>query len=137
MGRGKIAVIASDMGSQYDQGAQYLHRTLLNKAADALYTPLVRVEHTCGLLEIVPLEKDGRLMVQLVNGNGSHAAPNNITDDQLPPVLDITLSIATDTKPKRLVLQPEGRELEFSYCDGRAYVEIDRMNIHNIVEVVE
>ena len=137
MGRGKIAVIASDIGSQYDQGAQYLHRTLLNKAADALYTPLVRVEHACGLLEIVPLEKDRRLMVQLVNGNGNHAAPNNITDDQLPPVVDITLSIATDTKPKRLVLQPEGRELEFSYCDGRAYVEIDRVNIHNVVEVVE
>ena len=136
-GNGSITAIGFDIGSQYMSGAQYLHRTLMRTVADRLYTPLCRVEAALGLLEIVCLKKDGRLMIQLLNGNGNHADPTSVTEDFIPPVLDVSLSIALAAAPKRLILQPEGRELPFVYKNGRAYLNVDRINIHHVIEVVE
>lgn len=52
-------------------------------------------------------------------------------------MLDITLSIELDKKPQKLILQPENRELEFEYKGGRAYVEINRVDIHSIIEICD
>ena len=135
-GAGSITAIGFDLGSQYLNGTQYLHRSLIRLATEKLYDPLVRIEAVCGILEIVCLKKDGRLMIQLVNGGGNHANPTCATDDYIPPVLDIELSIALPEKPEKLILQPEGRILPFDYRNGRAHVKIDRLNIHSILEVV-
>ncbi len=136
-GRGSITVIGFDIGKQYLEGAQYLHRSLMRSATADLYDPLCRVEQALGHLEIVCLKKDGRLMIQLVNGNGQHASPNSVTEDFIPPVLDVRLSIALDKAPKQLLLQPEGRSLPFTLEGGRVFVDIDRIDIHSIIEVVE
>ncbi len=136
-GKGSITALGFDIGSQYDSGRQYLHRTLMKSIAHSLYVPMVKVEDALGILEIVCLEKNGRLMVQLINGNGHHADPSSITEDTIPPVLDIRLSIALDSKPSKLILQPEGRELDFEYSNGRAYVDIGRLDIHSVIEAVQ
>lgn len=135
-GEGRIAAIGFDLGSQYLSGAQYLHRALIRAAADRMYTPLVRVEQVCGRLEIVALRKDGRLMIQLVNAGGTHADSACATDDYIPPVLDVTLSVALDDAPKAIVLQPEGKELASTYRDGRATVSVPRVDIHSVVTFV-
>lgn len=137
MGKGTLAVIAADIGSQYAEYAQYLHRDMIKRVADALYTPLVKIERACGLLELTCLEKDGRLMIQLVNAGGQHANDTCASEDFLPPVMDITLSIANERQPKRLVLQPEGRELPFTTDGDRTVVTLDRVDIHSIIQVIE
>lgn len=136
-GSGSITAIGFDIGSQYLSGAQYMHRELMKQITDKLYEPIVRIESVCGRLEIVVLNKDGRKMIQLVNGGGNHADPICATDDYIPPVVDIKLSVSHNKKPKRFVLQPEGRELAFEWSDGRADLRIDRVDIHNVIEIVE
>jgi hypothetical protein len=89
----------------------------------------------CGRLELVALRVGDTLTLQLVNANGTHADNACATDDCIPPVLDVTLSVALDAEPKAIVLQPEGRELAFTYRDGRAYFEIPRVDIHSAVEI--
>jgi hypothetical protein len=134
-GLGSITLIGFDIGSQYLSGEQYLHRVLMKNITNELYSPIVRVENVCGRLEVVVLEVDGRLCIQLVNGNGTHANNSCATDDNIPPLLDIKLSIELKNEPKKLVLQPQGKELAFEYRDGRATVLIDRVDIHDIIEV--
>lgn len=136
-GKGKIAVIGSDVGYDYADETQYMHRTLMRSLTARLYTPKARIESVMGLLEIVCLEKNGHLMLQLVNGNGSHRNPTVSTYDCVPPVLDIELSIALDKAPGKLLLQPGNRELAFAYREGRAYVKVDRVDMHNVIEVIE
>lgn len=135
--KGKIAAVGADLGTEYSKSSQYLHRDLIKRIASKLYTPLARVEKSLGHLEIVCLEKNGRLMLQLVNGNGNHNNINCATEDFIPPVIDVTLSIASAAAPKKIVLQPEGIELPFEYKNGRAYFDIDRIYIHNVVEFIE
>lgn len=135
-GAGSITAIGFDIGLQYLEGAQYLHRTLIKDVADRLYTPLCRVEGALGLLEIVCLKKNGTLMLQLLNSNGRHADPTSVSEDFIPPVVDISLSLAVDQPPKKLLLQPEGKEIPFTYESGRVRFEVPRLDIHSIVEVV-
>ena len=110
----------------------------MRKIANSLYEPIIRVEKANGRLEVVALEKDKKIMLQLVNAGGSHTNSSVTSDDYIPPVLDITLSLLLNNKPKKLILQPEGYELDFKDApDGRITVNIDRIDIHNVIEVVE
>ena len=132
-GKGKIAVIGADIGAAYHKASQHLHRELIQAIAKKLYTPLVQLESACGMLELVCLEKEDKLMIQLVNANGNHSNHTCDTEDVIPPVLDIQLSIQSTAKPEKIMLQPENRELPFEYRDGRAYIKIDRMDMHAVV----
>ncbi|MBQ8393297.1 MAG: hypothetical protein IJX51_05945 [Clostridia bacterium] len=134
-GKGSITPIGFDVGLQYLSAEQYLHRSLMNSITNKLYTPVVKVSSALGRLEIVVLDKDGKLMIQLVNGNGSHGNQGCATDDMIPPVLDIMLSVRTATPPKELILQPQGKALPFEYKNGASTVSVDRVDIHNIIEV--
>ena len=135
-GRGSVTAIGFDIGSQYLSGTQYMQRDLMKQIADSLYVPKARIESAIGRLEIIALEKDGRLMLQLVNAGGSHADAICATDDLIPPVLDICLSVELPRKPKAMKLWPEGKALDVEWRDGRAYVRIDRVDIHSVVEIL-
>lgn len=134
-GKGKIAVIGANIGTQYGEGMQVLHRRLIDTVSQKMYTPLARIESQKGMAEIVCLEKGGKLMLQLVNGNGGHSNPLCITEDYIPPTTDICLSVAVKSVPEKILLQPENRELSFEYRDGRVYFTVDRVDIHSIVEM--
>ena len=136
-GEGSVTAIGFDVGSQYLNGTQFMHRDLMKEIANSLYEPIIKVEKALGRLEVVALEKDGKLMLQLVNAGGTHANAGVASDDYIPPVLDITLTLSLSKAPQRLVLQPEGRELQFTTTtDGKITVSIDRVDIHSIIEVV-
>ena len=88
-------------------------------------------------MEITVLEKDGRMMIQLVNANGNHADPRSATEDFIPACYNVQLALNLSAKPRKLILQPEGKELDFAYENGKASVKLDKLNMHEIIEVVE
>ena len=135
-GKGLICAVGFDIGKQYLDGAQYLHRTLIRRLCDRLYTPIVRLESSCGLVELVLTERDGREFIQLINANGNHSNLSSASCDFIPPVLDIKLSIAMESSPKALVLHPDEKNLDFYYRDGRIYFTLDRLDIHGAVEII-
>ncbi len=135
-GRGKVGVIGADLGEQYRTGKQVLQRKLIRAMADELFDPLARIESADGILELDCLEKDGRLMLQLLNANGGHGESRCVTEDWIPPTENAVLSLRADAAPRKLILQPEGKELSFAEENGRIRFRVDRVGIHEIVEVV-
>ncbi len=135
-GKGKIALVGFDIGSQYLCYRQYLHRSLIRKIADIAYEPLSRIENVRGSAEIVCLEKDGKLMLQIINANGAHADPSSMSEDDIPPLVDIEISVKTD-KNAVVTLQPEGKILEAEYKCGRVYFKIDRVDIHAVAQIAK
>lgn len=136
-GQGKIGVIGADIGLAYNEQAQYLHRTLIRAMLDGLYSPIVRLDRADGKLEITVLRKDGRMMIQLVNANGDHTNPAVASEDFIPAVYEVALTVALDKRPASLVLQPEGRKLDFEYADGKAKLYVGKVEMHDVIEVVE
>jgi hypothetical protein len=135
-GKGKVAAIAADLGTQYLACAQPLHRDAVRAMADALYTPIAKAEAT-GLVETVLAEKEGRRYLHLINANGLHVGRIAATEDFLPPVLDITLTLRCEKAPTALILRPEDRELPFTYENGTLTVKLDRVDLYDIIEIVE
>ena len=135
-GHGRIAAVGTDLGSAYQKAAQYLHRAMIGALLGRLYAPMVSVESAEGLIEVSVLRKDGRTLVQLVNGNGNHRAASVATEDFIPACRQVALSIALEKRPEALVLQPEGRRLPFEYIGGRAAVIVDEVPLHEIIEIV-
>jgi len=135
-GKGKIAAIGGNIGTHYHNESQYLHRTLMKELCKKLYTPAAELLGATGLVELTCLEKDGKLMLQLTNMNGSHANSSCATDDQIPPALDIRLSVSCEKKPSALLLQPEGKPLAFTWQDGRVFFHVDRLDIHAVIEFI-
>ncbi len=133
--KGTISVIAIDLGTQYYTGAQYLHKELIKNTVLKQFDPLAKIESVVGTLEIMCLTKNERLLLQLVNANGNHNNAASLTEDQIPPVVDIVLSVKCEKAPQTILLQPEGKDLPFDFKNGRAYVTIPRVDIHNVVEV--
>ncbi len=136
-GKGKIAAAAFDLGTAYQNYAEYLHLDLVKELLGGLYMPLVTVESAEGTPEIVDLEKNGRLMIQIVNANGNHKSTNIATEKNILPCRDVALAIRLSEKPASLVLQPEGKELPFTYEKGVARVVIGKVPMHEIVEVIK
>ena len=130
-------LVGGGIGWQYGDCVQFIHRNILRAFCDRLYTPLVKVEKAVGIVEMTALRKDGQLCVQLINGNGGHAGMDTATEDFIPPALDIALTIRLEKKPAALMLQPAGKALDFVWDDGKAIVTVDRIDIHEIVEVIE
>ena len=135
-GSGYIAAVGADLGGAYQKAAQYLHRALISALLSRLYTPMVSVESAEGLVEVSVLRKEGRTLVQLVNGNGSHRAASVATEDFIPACRRVVLSLALERRPEALVLQPEGRTLPFEYGNGRAGVIVDEVPLHEILEII-
>ena len=88
------------------------------------------------MVEIVDLEKNGKLYIQLVNANGSHKSTNIATEANIPPCRDVKLALRLEKKPQALILQPEGKPLAFAYGDGTARVTVDKVPFHEIIEVI-
>jgi len=134
-GKGKLTAISTDIAKNYAEQAQSRLTSLCNEILLKMYEPRIMIESCKGHLEIVDLWRDGKMLVQMVNAGGLHHASNSLLEDSIAPVADICLKLRLDKKPSTLRLQPEGTNLKFTWKDGYAYVEIPRVDIHNVVEV--
>ena len=134
-GKGKVGVIGMDLGTQYHSGTQYLHRHLIRNMALDLYNPLAWVDSAEGLVELTCMQKDGKFMLHLINMNGNHHDEKCMTEEFIPAVYNANISIAADKPIEKLILWPEGKELPFTLEDGRYRFTVDKLPIHNIVEV--
>ena len=136
-GKGKIGVYPDEVSSSYMNGRRAETRHALSDFLLAFYDPEIRLVSSTGLVEIVDFEKDGYHMAQLVNCNGQHQDETSLTEDFIPPVLDIVLRFKLDKRPKALYLQPEGRKLRFKWADGHAEVTVPRLDYHSTIVVMQ
>jgi len=133
-GNGRLGIIAADLGTQYFLGMQEQHYALISRMTDALYDPLARVEGADGAVELVCLEKAGRLLLQLVNAGGQHTDEHYVCGGRVPPAENVRISVRCDAPPTEIVLQPEGQNLDFQYRDGRVWFTVERLDIHSVAE---
>ena len=134
-GKGKIALIASDLGRESAAARQAGHRQLMQALLNRLYDPMVRLDDAEGTVEITPLSKDGHLLIQLVNMNGPHSDTRKPSFDRIEPCRNVRLSIKLAIRSERLLLQPEGKELSFTWDGERATLTVEEVKIHEIVDV--
>jgi hypothetical protein len=136
VGKGRIEGIYFNAGSAYLEYKSPVLRDFISKSIAELFPdPLVRVTGS-HLVHVTVNDLNGRMYVNLVNLAGEHTNTTAIAYDEIPALKNLNVSINTVKKPAKIMLQPEGRELNIDFKNGESRVLVPELYIHSILEVI-
>ncbi len=133
-GKGKIAGIYFRNGNGYLASRSVVLRDFIGALALKISKPRLTL-NAPKCVDASLMEKDGKLMVILLNTAGEHANIAVRTFDVIPAVHGITVSLRLDKDPESVMLQPENRKPVYSYANGTLMVEVEKLEIHTVVVV--
>ena len=135
LGKGTISAVNFDAGSAYQQYKTPVIRDLLGETINHTFqNQLVKVSGS-KLVHVAANTKNGKTYINLLNIAGEHTNQSAIGYDQLPALHDLTVSISTHKKPAKIILQPEGKEMDFSFSNGISTLVVPKLEIHAILEI--
>ena len=136
-GKGKVAGVYMNIGESYLSTTSPVFRDFLSELIGDLFPkPLVSVKGS-HRVHVIPSEKDGRMLIQLVNTSGDHANRSVKGIDEIPELRDFNVVVRSEERPKKVLLQPDGRPLRFDYVDGKVTFVVPDLKIHDIVEIIK
>lgn len=134
-GKGKLIGVYADLSRDYQLHQSPKQRDFISWLTKPLL-PNPKVEVTGShLVHVVVNRRVNDLAINLINTGGKHADPNVFSYDELAPLTNLTVKIRTDTKPKRIVQQPEDKPLAMTYANGIATVQVPSLAVHSILLV--
>ena len=134
-GRGKIAAVYLNLGERYGSAGTSLSRDFLNDLVHELFPdPVVEVTGS-HYVDVTLNRKDGKLAVNLVNTTGQHANDKVYVYDEIPQVGPLSVSIRSEKRPSKVTLEPGGKELYYTYINGKIVLTLPRLEIHEIIVV--
>lgn len=136
VGKGTVAGVYFNAGSEYLDYKSPVLRDYINSLINDLFPdPLVRVTGS-HLVHVTVNKLNNKMYVNLVNIAGEHTNQNAIGYDEIPSLKDLTVSINTVEKPAKIIMQPEGLELNVDFQNGVSTVVVPELKIHSILEVI-
>ncbi len=133
-GKGKIAGIYFDFIREYMTGRTAGVRDFVKEVVDSVYDASVKITGT-KCIDLSVAEKDGKLLINLVNSQGGLESPDIFTFDYLPAVYDIGVEIKCDKAPNKITMQPSNKEMDFEYKDGKVKLTVDKLDIYEILVI--
>jgi hypothetical protein len=135
LGKGKIAAIYFNAGSSYFEYKSTVLRDFISNRINGLFAaPVVKLSGS-HLAHVSLNTLNNRTYINLVNIAGEHTNTQALGYDEIPALKNLTVEIRTPSKPSRIILQPEGKELKFEYKNGVSKFLLPELNIHVILEV--
>lgn len=135
-GLGNIVFIGWDIFSDYNSNHRSLESNSMRRILDTIDPkPVAYLEKGLRRAEIIPAEKSGRLVINVINTNEYYYDTYGSGFAEIPPLTDIVVAVKTVSAPKHVRLQPENTAPEYSYDGEYIHVKIPRLDIHTIIEV--
>ncbi|MBR4222893.1 MAG: alpha-L-fucosidase [Victivallales bacterium] len=135
LGKGELAVLAFDLAATYKNCKTETMRAFLRGIIEKRlgFTPAIRVTGTPFVQDIV-LEKDGKLLVNLINMAGDHAVKEIRQFEEIPPIGPITVTLSPKIRFNKAHLVPEEKTLQAKeLANGSHQLVIDRLDIHTVI----
>ena len=132
---GQAAAIYFNAGESYSQNKSFIVRDFIGEVMERLYTDR-RVRVTGSHLVHITLDSlNSRMYVNLVNISGDVDGRSTIGYDEIPVLGPLSLTVKTASRPQKILLQPEGKQLDFKFKDGISVVTVPSVEIHSAVEI--
>lgn len=136
VGQGSIVAVHGPIFRDYQRGHYPPLRRFVKDLVDRMEIQWAMSVEAPARLEVILRRKDGRLMVNLLNrGAGEMLSPNRVIVEELPPIIDVTLSLLSAQKPASIRLEPGGAPLDWTYKNGIVLITVPCVAIHDIVVV--
>lgn len=136
-GKGMVCALNFDLGAMYHKNKTTLIRSLLKYIADRLF-PERMVRMTGSMYaDITLMRKGGSLMLNIVNSAGPHSDSSVRSYEEIPPIGPLKVDMRMNKPPVQVVQQPQGKHLAFEWENGVTRFEVERVEIHDIIEIRE
>ena len=148
VGRGCAAYVAPELFNAYQTNNQWNAKLILANLVAAIAPQAPVCVDAPMWLEVVPTERNGERIVHLVNHHGDRPVQNSLSPSAsrplqyacaqyIPAIGPVTVRIAADDLPQKVMLEPGGVEAEWSYDAGIVTVTIPVVDIHMAVRMIE
>ena len=132
-GQGKIAGVYLELGAAYVNKSTTVTRDFLSGLVRELYPdPAVTVTGSHHV-DVTLNRINGRLAVNLVNTSGPHQDERVNVFDDIPAIGPLQVTIAVPQEPRQVHLEPGNRPIDSEYRDGRVWLQLDRLELHDII----
>ena len=133
-GKGKILLVPLNVGEAYLKEKTVELTNFFGGICLSFKNRAIAHNHV-GELEASLRKKDGSIYLHLINLLGPHRVPTVSSFDHIPPLMDVNVSLSLPAIPKRLYLEPEGKEIDFAYDEEakRVLVHFDEIPLYDIV----
>jgi hypothetical protein len=129
-----IGTIPQPIAGEYAAKPTPAVRDLVGIALKKLFpNPLAVVAGSHDVDVSIMRTRKGKLAIHLVNTSGPHRGA--VLIPSIEPVGPLSVTIRSETKPKSVVLEPEGRSCNFRYENGEIHASIDTVKLHEIIVV--
>ena len=136
IGKGKVSGVYFNAGSDYLDYKSPVLRDYISRIINDLYPDRVVKVSGSHLVHVTLNKLNNKMYVNLVNIAGEHTNQKLIGYDEIPSLKDLNVTIITGLRPAKIVLQPEGRELQVDFQNGVANVLVPELKIHSILEII-
>lgn len=136
LGKGKIAAAFGDLATLYFENHHPFIRDIYRSVALELFpNPALRVQSPYTLDVSLRHTVRGELSVHLMNTTNMPDGDRRSFTDYIPEIAGITVSVKTDARPGSITLEPEKKELAFTYENGTATFTVPSFHIHSVAVI--
>lgn len=134
-GEGKIAATYLNLGERYFNARTSVSRDFLAGLVQALFPePVVEIKGS-HQIDVTVNRKNGKLMINLVNTAGPHANEKVYVFDEIPSTGSLEIAVRVSTRPEKVTLEPEGKNLAFKFVNGQIKTTVSDLKIHAILVI--
>lgn len=136
IGKGGITSIYGPIFEGYFHGHYPLLRQYVKNVIDTMDIDWKLEVTGPSWLEVVLREKDGKLIINLLNrGAGAMTNERRPIIDALPEIREVTIKVKQSSEPEQVKLLPENDELKFSYENQTVTITVPQIKVHDIVTI--
>ncbi len=135
VGKGRVAVIGGPLGRAYAAHHAPALRESLSRVVARVFTPAVEVSGPPTVEVALRKKSDRRWLVHLSNMTAAQAGTEYAVVEWVPAVGPIAVTVALPGKPARVLWEPEGRELQGTWANGRFRTTVDRLEVHGAISI--
>jgi hypothetical protein len=85
-------------------------------------------------VEMVLRQKEGKLLVNLINRSAGEAlSANRNTVENLPPIENVLVRVPRSNAPKSVEIAPSDAKMTWAYKNGMVTIKVPQLDIHRVV----
>lgn len=136
VGKGAIIAVHGPLFRNYYTDHAPSLREFIGNLVDGLGIPWAVTVEGPPQLEIVLRQKEGKLLVNLINrGAGEAFSANRNTVENLPSIQNIVVHVARSKKPQSVSILPADAKFSWDYTDGSVVIRIPQLDIHRVLVI--
>jgi hypothetical protein len=136
VGKGAIIAVHGPLFRNYYTDHAPSLREFIGKLVDGMGIPWAATVDGPPQLEMVLRQKDGKLLVNLINrGAGEALSANRNTVENLPPIDNVLVRVPRASTPKSVVIVPLDAKMTWAYKNGVVTIKVPQLDIHRVLVI--